>query len=142
MTVTADIPFFKDPFNRFILIFAAIGFATGDTFYLRLATEALIFGGLALAILLHAPWWVCLLVATCLVLRDHLWALLAVTLACAVLASDRVLAVVGLAALLLAVRVALTRAEVAAAEPERPEEDGGEEKEEEEDGEEPEDKDA
>ena len=25
MTVTADIPFFKDPFNRFILIFAAIG---------------------------------------------------------------------------------------------------------------------
>lgn len=32
------------------LIFAAIGFATGDTFYLRLATEALIFGGLALAV--------------------------------------------------------------------------------------------
>jgi oligopeptide transport system permease protein len=25
MTVTADIPFFKDPMNRFILIFAAIG---------------------------------------------------------------------------------------------------------------------
>ena len=25
MTVTADVPFFKDPFNRFILIFAAIG---------------------------------------------------------------------------------------------------------------------
>lgn len=25
MTVTADIPFFKDPFNRFILVFAAIG---------------------------------------------------------------------------------------------------------------------
>lgn len=32
------------------LVFAAIGFATGDTFYLRLATEALIFGGLALAV--------------------------------------------------------------------------------------------
>ena len=32
------------------LIVAAVGFAKGDTFYLRLATEALIFGGLALAV--------------------------------------------------------------------------------------------
>ena len=32
------------------LVFAAIGAATGDTFYLRLATEALIFGGLALSV--------------------------------------------------------------------------------------------
>jgi branched-chain amino acid transport system permease protein len=32
------------------LAFAAIGFATGDVFYLRLATEALIFGGLALSV--------------------------------------------------------------------------------------------
>lgn len=32
------------------LVFAAIGMATGDTFYLRLATEALIFGGLALSV--------------------------------------------------------------------------------------------
>ena len=30
------------------VIFAAIGAALGDTFYLRLATEALIFAGLAL----------------------------------------------------------------------------------------------
>lgn len=85
---------------------------------------------------------VCLLVATCLVLRDHLWALLAVTLACAVLASDRVLAAVGLAALLLAVRVALTRAEAAAAEPERPEGSSGEEDDEEEPAKDDADKDA
>lgn len=32
------------------LVFAAVGVATGDTFYLRLATEALIFGGLALSV--------------------------------------------------------------------------------------------
>src|SRR4051812_8284163 len=32
------------------LIFAAIGAAMGDTFYLRLATEALIFAGLALSV--------------------------------------------------------------------------------------------
>jgi branched-chain amino acid transport system permease protein len=32
------------------LAFAAVGFATGDVFYLRLATEALIFGGLALSV--------------------------------------------------------------------------------------------
>lgn len=32
------------------LVFAMVGFATGDTFYLRLATEALIFGGLALSV--------------------------------------------------------------------------------------------
>lgn len=32
------------------LVFAVAGFATGDTFYLRLATEALIFGGLALSV--------------------------------------------------------------------------------------------
>ncbi|MBX9587781.1 MAG: branched-chain amino acid ABC transporter permease [Hyphomonadaceae bacterium] len=32
------------------LVFAVVGFATGDTFYLRLATEALIFGGLALSV--------------------------------------------------------------------------------------------
>jgi branched-chain amino acid transport system permease protein len=32
------------------LVFAAVGAALGDTFYLRLATEALIFGGLALSV--------------------------------------------------------------------------------------------
>ena len=32
------------------LIFAAIGAAMGDTFFLRLATEALIFAGLALSV--------------------------------------------------------------------------------------------
>lgn len=32
------------------LVFAVVGIATGDTFYLRLATEALIFGGLALSV--------------------------------------------------------------------------------------------
>lgn len=32
------------------LIFAAVGASTGDTFYLRLATEALIFAGLALSV--------------------------------------------------------------------------------------------
>ncbi len=32
------------------LVFAAIGAASGDTFYLRLATEALIFAGLALSV--------------------------------------------------------------------------------------------
>lgn len=32
------------------LVFAAVGIATGDIFYLRLATEALIFGGLALSV--------------------------------------------------------------------------------------------
>ncbi|MDX2203595.1 MAG: branched-chain amino acid ABC transporter permease [Hyphomicrobiaceae bacterium] len=32
------------------VIVAGVGFAIGDTFYLRLATEALIFGGLALAV--------------------------------------------------------------------------------------------
>src|SRR5258706_10082264 len=32
------------------LVFAAIGAAIGDTFYLRLATEALIFSGLALSV--------------------------------------------------------------------------------------------
>src|SRR5450432_241900 len=31
-------------------VFAGAGIATGDTFYLRLATEALIFGGLALSV--------------------------------------------------------------------------------------------
>src|ERR1700758_3032611 len=32
------------------LVFAAFGAATGDVFYLRLATEALIFAGLALSV--------------------------------------------------------------------------------------------
>src|SRR5260370_17138632 len=32
------------------LVFAAVGAAIGDTFYLRLATEALIFSGLALSV--------------------------------------------------------------------------------------------
>ena len=32
------------------LIFAAVGTAMGDTFFLRLATEALIFAGLALSV--------------------------------------------------------------------------------------------
>src|SRR5215207_1605955 len=32
------------------LLFAAIGVATGDTFFFRLATEALIFAGLALSV--------------------------------------------------------------------------------------------
>lgn len=76
---------------------------------------------------------VCLLVATCLVLRDHLWALLAVALGCAMLASDRVLAAVGLTVLLLAARAALARAEEeeeeeeGAAVPDTPESSGGEE---------------
>lgn len=37
-------------FGAFALVFAAVAAATGDTFFFRLATEALIFGGLALAV--------------------------------------------------------------------------------------------
>ncbi|MFZ5464740.1 MAG: branched-chain amino acid ABC transporter permease [Pseudomonadota bacterium] len=42
--------FFAYAFIALCLVFAAIAMATGDVFFFRLATEALIFGGLALAV--------------------------------------------------------------------------------------------
>src|SRR6266851_2620145 len=81
------------------LIFAAIGAAIGDTFYLRLATEALIFSGLALSvdILLGYTGLLSLgqalyfgmgayLSALVLMIVPSFWAAMAATLICAIVA--------------------------------------------------------
>src|SRR3954447_9138645 len=81
------------------LVFAAIGAAIGDTFYLRLATEALIFAGLALSvdILLGYTGLLSLgqalyfglgayLSALVLMVVPSFWAAMGATLVCAILA--------------------------------------------------------
>src|SRR5882724_11329047 len=81
------------------LVFAAIGAALGDTFYLRLATEALIFAGLALSvdILLGYTGLLSLgqalyfgmgayLSALVLMIVPSFWAAMGATLICAILA--------------------------------------------------------